>query len=122
MSVIQILCIFPISAPPTKGNNEDFFVHKYSYINIMHQNINGLIHKLDLPCVSLSELSDKNIDIDIICITEHNMIHQDLPLSGGPRQVEQKSSTAVPSFSRNNSGHFRPPYNFIVDKTRNLNF
>lgn len=33
-------------------------------------------------------------------------------------QVEQKIGTAVPTFSENSSGHFQPPCNFVVVKTR----
>lgn len=42
-----------------------------SYINILHQNIAGLINKADDLLVCLDELSNKGSNIDILCITEH---------------------------------------------------
>lgn len=50
-------------------------------LNIIHQNINGLLNKLDLLTVSLTELEEsKNFVIDVICVTEHNLIELDINL------------------------------------------
>lgn len=49
----------------------------YDQINILHQNINGLISKSDLLTVGLNELSSTGKDVDILCITEHNMVKGD---------------------------------------------
>lgn len=46
-----------------------FFSNKY--VNILHQNIAGLINKSDDLLICLDELSKKYINIDILCITEH---------------------------------------------------
>lgn len=43
----------------------------------MHQNLNGLISKSDLLLVCLDELACEGKYIDILCITEHNMIKGD---------------------------------------------
>lgn len=43
----------------------------------MHQNINGLITKSDEIMVHLEELNNRNKNVDVICITEHNMIDTD---------------------------------------------
>lgn len=48
-----------------------FFVYKS--IKILHQNISGLINKSDILIVSLSELYEIEKNIDVLCITEHNM-------------------------------------------------
>lgn len=40
-------------------------------MHIMHQNIAGLLNKLDDLAVSIQQLKDSNVDIDIICISEH---------------------------------------------------
>lgn len=53
-----------------------FFVNKH--VNIFHQNIDGLISKADLLTVNLEKLSIKGTVIDIIGITEHNMIESDI--------------------------------------------
>lgn len=53
----------------------NFFVH--NSINILNQNINGLINKKDLLIQSLDELDDSDKRVDVICITEHNMLYQD---------------------------------------------
>lgn len=46
----------------------------YNHINVMHQNIAGLISKADELTVCLEEMKIKNRKtIDVLCITEHNM-------------------------------------------------
>lgn len=40
----------------------------------MHQNIAGLLNKTDALNVCLTELSDKSINVDVLCITEHFMM------------------------------------------------
>lgn len=52
-----------------------FFVFKH--INVLHQNISGLLNKSELLGVSLDELYNLNKQVDILCITEHNMISGD---------------------------------------------
>lgn len=50
-----------------------FFVYKH--INLLHQNINGLLSKSDLLTVALDNLQkDYNVKVDVLCITEHNML------------------------------------------------
>lgn len=44
----------------------------------MHQNLNGLISKSDVLCVNIENLKKSGREIDILCITEHNMIDSDL--------------------------------------------
>lgn len=40
----------------------------------MHQNISGLISKSDELTICLDELkSDKNVNVDVVCVTEHNI-------------------------------------------------
>lgn len=46
-----------------------FFVKKH--IKLLHQNIAGLINKANVLTVCLDELSEKKIDVDVLCITEH---------------------------------------------------
>lgn len=43
----------------------------------MHQNIAGLISKSEMLTVQLDELADLNKAVDVICISEHNMISSD---------------------------------------------
>lgn len=43
----------------------------------MHQNIDGLISKMDNLTICLDDLKINNNFIDIVCITEHNMIQRD---------------------------------------------
>lgn len=45
----------------------------YNKINVLHQNINGLISKSDLLSLHLNELACNNKLVDVLCITEHNM-------------------------------------------------
>lgn len=52
-----------------------FFVYKQ--VNILHQNIDGLIGKLDELSIHIDELSNSGKQLDVICITEHNMIEDD---------------------------------------------
>lgn len=59
-----------------------FFV--YNSINILHQNIDGLINKSDLLNVHLELLSDEHSTIDVLCITEHNMLQSDKDLLNIP--------------------------------------
>lgn len=40
---------------------------------MLHQNIAGLINKTDELLVCLEQLKAQNIDVDIVCITEHNI-------------------------------------------------
>lgn len=40
---------------------------------VLHQNIAGLINKSDLLSVCLNDLKEKNMEIDVVCITEHFM-------------------------------------------------
>lgn len=49
----------------------------YKYVNIFHQNVNGLIGKSGLLTLHLEELWDKGQNIDLLCITEHNMLNED---------------------------------------------
>lgn len=49
----------------------------YNHINILHQNINGLIMKSDQLNVCIDELHSSGTRIDVICITEHNMVQGD---------------------------------------------
>lgn len=39
----------------------------------MHQNIAGLLNKSDALMVNLEELSERKINVDVICISEHFM-------------------------------------------------
>lgn len=49
-----------------------YFVN--DYITVFHQNINGLINKSDQLTVCIDDLRSRDTPIDILCITEHNMI------------------------------------------------
>lgn len=44
---------------------------------VLHQNIDGLISKSDLLSVNIDELSQKGTTVDVLCITEHNMLDED---------------------------------------------
>lgn len=55
-----------------------FFLFKC--IHLFHQNINGLISKSDLLTLSLDSLENKQQPLDILCITEHNMVTTDMYL------------------------------------------
>lgn len=44
------------------------------YLCILHQNIAGLVNKSDALSVCLCELSERDVDVDVICISEHFMI------------------------------------------------
>lgn len=61
-----------------------FFVT--NQINILHQNIAGLINKRDLLSVCLDEIHNQKGEIDVICITEHFMTKEDI------------SNFSIPSF------------------------
>lgn len=54
---------------------ESYFVFKK--INILHQNISGLISKCELLTVHLDELERDDVSVDVICVTEHNMMQGD---------------------------------------------
>lgn len=49
-------------------------------VTILHQNIAGLLNKLDLLSISLENFRDDNIEIDVICITEHFLLQIDIPV------------------------------------------
>lgn len=53
-----------------------FFV--YNSIEILHQNINGLINKSDILTVCLDDMRDMGKNIDILCFTKYNMILNDI--------------------------------------------
>lgn len=40
----------------------------------MHQNVDGLINKSDQLMVNLYNLEKTSNEIDVVCITEHNML------------------------------------------------
>lgn len=42
-------------------------------LQILHQNIAGLLSKSDTLLIHLEELRNKNILVDVLCITEHFM-------------------------------------------------
>ncbi|XP_052751392.1 uncharacterized protein LOC128200806 [Galleria mellonella] len=67
-----------------------------NHINILHQNINGLLGKSDCLSVELHNLENKNEAIDVICITEHNMMKSDTSLLKIPNY------TLVTHYSRGN--------------------
>lgn len=46
-------------------------------MTILHQNVNGLVSKSDMITIGLDELSTQGVQVDILCITEHNMIQGD---------------------------------------------
>lgn len=73
-----------------------FFVYKH--INILHQNINGLLTKVDELTVHLYTLGE-NINcnpVDLLCITEHNMTAEDAQL------LKMPNFTLGDCFSRSN--------------------
>lgn len=43
----------------------------------MHQNIDSLFTKSEELIMHIEEFKRQNINIDVICITEHNMIMED---------------------------------------------
>lgn len=49
-----------------------YFSEKHIYV--LHQNIAGLLNKLDLLLVNLEELKDADKSVDVICVTEHFMM------------------------------------------------
>jgi hypothetical protein len=49
-----------------------------NFLNVLHQNINGLISKSNSFLVNLEILKDSGKNVDILCITEHNMMKDDL--------------------------------------------
>lgn len=55
-----------------------FFVYKN--LNIMHQNINGLLNKSNVFTVLLEELHNSGKIVDVLCFSEHNMILSDVNL------------------------------------------
>ncbi|KAM3964979.1 uncharacterized protein ACR2FA_000866 [Aphomia sociella] len=70
-----------------------FFESKH--INILHQNINGLLAKSDVLSVHIEGLMSDGKQLDVICITEHNMKKSDLDLLKIPNY------TLASSFTRN---------------------
>lgn len=64
------------------------------FINILHQNIAGLLNKSDMLAINLDYLKDKNIEIDVICITEHFM------LAGYEKFLKIENYTLASSFCR----------------------
>lgn len=71
-----------------------FFETKY--LHILHQNIAGLLNKADALQVNLDRLRDSNKDIDVLCITEHNM------MMGNEQNLNLENYTLASSFSRSN--------------------
>lgn len=49
-----------------------------NHVNIFHQNIDGLVNKSDLLTIHLDELRTNGVIVDIVGITEHNMIETDI--------------------------------------------
>lgn len=52
-----------------------YFVHRF--VTIIHQNTNGLLNKSDMISVCINELATQDYPVDILCITEHNMMAGD---------------------------------------------
>lgn len=65
----------------------------YNRIHILHQNINGLLGKSELLYVQIDELVEKNITLDVLCITEHNMVSNDLCFLNIPNYIIASSYT-----------------------------
>lgn len=65
-------------------------------IQILHQNINGLIGKSDELSLYLDELDHDNKHVDVLCITEHNMLNEDTHLLKIPNY------SLISSYSRHN--------------------
>lgn len=63
-----------------------FFVPKKS-INVLHQNIDGLMSKAEALTVQLEELKAKNKFVDVVAITEHNMLNSDILLLNIPNYI-----------------------------------
>jgi hypothetical protein len=80
---------------PCTTRNRSFFFD--SYLNILHQNIAGLINKSDELTVCLDELSNKELPVDILCITEHFI------QCGYENFVDIANYTLAASFSRKDS-------------------
>lgn len=53
-------------------NPKTFFV--YNNIYVLHQNIAGILNKAEALTICLEELTDKNIQVEVLCITEHFMM------------------------------------------------
>lgn len=70
-----------------------FFSNNDMYI--LHQNIAGLINKSELLSVCLDELMEKNIEVDILCITEHFM------MAGYEKYLVIPNYSLAASYSRN---------------------
>lgn len=62
----------------------------------MHQNIAGLINKADSLQINLNVLSESNMDVDVLCITEHNM------MMGNEQNLNLDNYTLASCFSRSN--------------------
>lgn len=50
----------------------------YNHIYVIHQNIDGLISKADTLVVNIDNLNDLGKRVGILCLTEHNMLQQDV--------------------------------------------
>lgn len=68
----------------------------YDRIHVLHQNINGLLLKADELTVSLNNINGNNNLIDVVCITEHNMITEDT------KHLQIPNYTIAAIFSRTN--------------------
>lgn len=55
-----------------------------SVLYVAHQNINGLMAKEGKLNNKINELSRNNIDLDVICLTEHNMVDEDVDVVNIP--------------------------------------
>lgn len=77
------------------GQITSFFVN--NYINVLHQNIAGLLTKSDTLTVCLEEFLKENLNIDVICVSEHFV------MSGYEQYVSIPNYTLATSFCRNDS-------------------
>lgn len=57
--------------------NEDDVKKRIDNINTLHQNIHEQINLSDLLTIVLDESFDRGKPIDIICVTEHNVMNED---------------------------------------------
>lgn len=56
------------------NNKQQCSFFDYKHLNVIHQNIAGLLNKCNDLTVCLEEISEKNTEVDIICLSEHFML------------------------------------------------
>lgn len=75
---------------------KNLYFFETKYLNILHQNIAGLLNKSDFLQIHIEELKENHCNVDIICITEHFM------MAGYETQLNLPDYKIAACYSRSN--------------------